>query len=94
MEKLVIAVILASLQRHKCAIQPMIVTICTPMMARAHQNLPQAAEVMYCDSTSCLDRFNTSVFLFSTNHAGGSIPVGIALTSDEKESTLCSALSD
>ena len=81
-------------KRRKCAIQPMIVTICTPMMTRAHQNLPQAAEVMYCDSTSCLDRFNTSVFLFSTNHAGGSIPLGIALTSDEKESTLCSALSD
>ena len=49
---------------------------------------------MYCDSTSSLDQFNTSVFLFSTNHAGGSIPLGIALTSDEKESTLTSALSD
>ena len=81
-------------KKRKYAIQLMIVTVCTPMMARAHQNLPQAAEIMYCDSTSILDRFNTSVFLFSTNHAGGSIPLGVALTSDEKESTLCSALSD
>ena len=80
--------------KRKCTIQPMIVTVCTPMMARAHQYLPQAAEVIYCDSTSSLDRFNTSVFLLSTNHAGGSIPLGIALTSDEKESTLHSALSD
>ena len=53
-----------------------------------------AGPVTYCDSTSSLDRFNTSVFLLSTNHAGGSIPLGIALTSDEKESTLHSALSD
>ena len=80
--------------KRKCTIQPMIVTVCTPMMARAHQYLPQAAEVIYCDSTSSLHRFNTSVFLFSTNHAGGSIPLGIALTSDEKQSTLHLALSD
>ena len=46
----------------KCVAQPLIVTVCTPMMARAHQNLLQAAAVMYCDSTSSLDRFNTSVF--------------------------------
>ena len=78
--------------KRKCTIQPMIVTVCTPMMARAHQYLPQAAKVIYCDSTSSLDHFNTSVFLLSTNHAGGSIPLGIALTSDEKESTLHSAL--
>ena len=81
-------------KKRKCGIQPMIVTICTPMMARAHQYLPQAAEVMYCDSTSSLDRFNTSVFLLSTNHAGGSVPLGIALTSDEKESTIRLALLD
>ena len=73
---------------------PMIITVCTPMMARAHQYLPQAAEIMYCDSTSSLDHFNTSVFLLSTNHAGGSIPLGIALMSDEKESMICLALSD
>ena len=27
-------------KKRRCAAQPMIVTICTPMMARAHQNLP------------------------------------------------------
>ena len=64
------------------------------MMARAHQYIPQAAEVMYCDSISSLDRFNTSVFLLSTNHAGGSVPLGTALTSDEKDSTIRLALLD
>jgi len=39
---------------------------------------------MYCVSTSSLDCFNASIFGFSTNHTGRSIPSGTALTSNEK----------
>ena len=61
-------------------------------MARAHATIPQAAEIMFCDCTSSLDRFNTSLFILSTCHPAGGIPLGILMTSDEKEETIQAAL--
>ena len=29
--------------------EPLILAICTPLTARAHATIPQAAEVMFCD---------------------------------------------
>ena len=49
----------------------MSVVICTPLMARVHEHVPQAAEMMYVDSSSSMDRYNLSVFLLSTSHPGG-----------------------
>ena len=46
-----------------------ILAICTPLMTRAHHQIAQSAEVLFCDSTSCLDHFNTSLFLLSTHHS-------------------------
>ena len=39
--------------------QPMVIAICTPLMCRVHQYVQQAQEMVFCDSTSSLDRFNT-----------------------------------
>ena len=61
-------------------------------MARAHANIPQAAEIMFCDCTSSLDQFNTSLFILSTCHPAGGIPLGTLMTSDEKEETIQAAL--
>ena len=72
----------------KRAAQPMILAICTPLMARAHQTLRQAGELVFCDSTSSLDRFNTSVFILSTCTPASGIPLGVFITSDEQESTI------
>ena len=76
-----------STMTHYCEI-----AVCTPLMARAHANIPQSAEILFCDSTSSLDRFNTSLFILSTCHPAGGIPLGIVLTSDEKEETITAAL--
>ena len=57
-------------------------------MARVHQNVVQSAEVLYCDSTASLDRFNTPVFILSTSQASGGVPVGVIITSNEKEETI------
>ena len=35
----------------------MIIAVCTPLMARVHQNVQQAGEMVFCDATS-LDRLN------------------------------------
>ena len=46
----------------KGACQSLVIAICTTLMARVHQNVIQSAEVLYCDSTVSLDRFNTPVY--------------------------------
>lgn len=71
---------------------PLILTICTPLMARAHAMIQQAGEVVFCDSTSSLDRFNTSVFVMSTTTTASGVPLAVALTSDETEETIYKAL--
>jgi len=68
--------------------QPMIIAICTPLMSRVHQHIRQASEMVFCDSTSSLDRFNTSLFILSTSHPTGGLPLAAMITSDEQESTI------
>ena len=38
--------------------QPLIIAACTPLMARVHQSIRQAEELIFCDSTSSLERYN------------------------------------
>ena len=54
-------------------------------MARAHGNVQQAKEMIFCDATSSLDRLNTSVFILST---ATPTSLGVIVTSDEQEATL------
>ena len=68
--------------------QPMIITICTPLMSRVHEHVQQAGETIFCDSTSTLDRFNISLFILSTSHPTGGLPLAVMITSDEQEETL------
>ena len=49
--------------------KPLVLAICTPLMARTHRNVIQAGEIVFCDSSSSMDRFNTSVFILSTTTA-------------------------
>ena len=60
-------------------------------MVRVHTTVVQCEELMFCDSTASLDRFSTSVFVLSTAHCASGLPLGVILTSDEKEETLCKA---
>ena len=71
----------------------MIIAICTPLMSRVHKCIKQAEEVVFCDSTSTLDRFNTSLFILSTSHPTGGMPLAVMITSDEQEETLLHGLS-
>ena len=45
-----------------------------------------------CFVIASLDRFNTSLFIFSTCHPVGGTLLGILMTSDEKEETIQAAL--
>ena len=70
------------------SIKPLILAIVTPLMARAHNTIQQAQEIVFCDSTASLDRFNTSVFILSTATSVSGIPLALVLTSDEREQTI------
>ena len=72
---------------------PLVLAVCTLLMARAHAMLLQAGELVYCDSTASLDRCNCPTFIFSTSSSGGGIPLGVVITSGESESTLMQSFS-
>ena len=72
---------------------PLVLAICTPLMARAHTLLRQAGELVYCDSTASLDRYNCPTFILSTSCSGGGIPLGVVITSGESDTTLSEAFS-
>ena len=63
--------------------KPLILVLLAPLMARAHQEIQQASEIVFCDSTATLDRFNTSIFILFTASTVSGIPLAIMLTSDE-----------
>lgn len=79
-------------KKKRNVVQPFILALCTPLMARVHKYVAQSAELIFCDSTSSLDRYNVSFFILSTAHPAGGLPLGIVITSDEKEDTVKDAL--
>lgn len=80
------------LKKQKKRSQPMVIAICTPLMCRVHQNVQQSGEMVFCDATSSLDRFNTSMFIISTSTAVGGLPLGVIITSDEEQDTIAQGL--
>ena len=80
------------LNQKKSYSTPLIITVCIPLMSRVHKNIQQAREMIFCDSTSCLEKYNCCLFVFSTSSPCGGLPLRVAITSDEKERTIKKAL--
>lgn len=78
----------AKVKKYQQKHRPMVMAICTPLMARAHENILQAEEMVFIDATSSLDRYNSSVFIVSTSTPTSGIPLGVIISSDETESTI------
>ena len=72
--------------------KPLTLVACTPLMARAHEMIQQSGEMMFCDSTSCLEKYNCSLFILSTSSPAGGLPLAVAITSDEKQDTITRAM--
>ena len=72
--------------------QHLVLAICTPLMARTHQLIQQTSELVHCDSTASLDRYNSPTFILSTATAAGGIPLGVVITSGESEDVITEAL--
>ena len=72
--------------------QPLVLLICTPLMARAHKLVRQAGELVYYDSTLSLDCYNCPAFIMSTCTSAGGVPLGVVITSGESEEVITKAM--
>ena len=68
--------------------QPLILAICTPLMARVHEHVMQSSELIFVDTSSSFDDFNNPMFVLSTSSAAG-----IVLTSGETANIIHEAMS-
>lgn len=73
--------------------RPLILAICTPLMARVHEHVQQSKELIFIDSSSSFEDYNNPIFVLSTSSAAGGLPLGIVITSGESASTIHSGLS-
>ena len=60
-----------------------VIAICTPVMQRVHQMCPNSAELVFMDSSGCLDKDNHRLFILMTHSAAGGLPLGCFITSSE-----------
>lgn len=68
--------------------QPLILAICTPLMARVHEHIQQSSELVFIDSSSSFEDYNNPIFVMSTASAAGGLPLGVVVTSGESASTV------
>ena len=71
---------------------PMVLALCSPIMKRAHEHVQQSRDIAFVDATSSFDRQNNSIFLLSTVMPAGAVPLGVIVTSDEREETITTGL--
>ena len=61
-------------------------------MARVHEHVTQAGELMFVDSSASLDDFNNPMFILSTSSAAGGLPLGVVITSGESSNIIFDAM--
>ena len=69
-----------------------IIGICTPLMKRVHSHIRQSSELVFVDSTGCLDMNSCRVFVLMTNCCAGGLPLGLLVTTSEAESVVAAGL--
>ncbi|XP_052131256.1 uncharacterized protein LOC127751567 [Frankliniella occidentalis] len=68
------------------------IAVCTPMMKRIHTHYKGSGEVMFIDSSGCMDNNNARVFVILTPSVVCGLPLGLLITSSEKEPVVLAAL--
>jgi hypothetical protein len=69
-----------------------IIVICTPLMRRVHRLTPEAAEVVFIDSSGTVDRDGHRIFLLLTHNESGGVPLGVMITTSESTAVISKAL--
>ncbi|KAJ8278540.1 hypothetical protein GJAV_G00088710 [Gymnothorax javanicus] len=69
-----------------------VMAICTPLMKRVLEKVPQSGEMCFVDSSGNTNRHNVRVFLLMTHSCAGGLPVGCLITTSKSEHTITAAL--
>ena len=70
------------------------VSMCTPLMTRAHKLLRQTSELVMVDAAGGLDKQRHRLYLFLSPTAAGDVPIGAVITNSEQEQVFEVALKD
>ena len=68
------------------------VALCTALMTRAHELLPQTSELVMVDAAGGLDRQRHRLYLFISPTAAGGVPIGAVVTDSEREEVFAEGL--
>ncbi|KAK3923999.1 putative periplasmic serine endoprotease DegP-like [Frankliniella fusca] len=68
------------------------IAVCTAMMKRIHTHYKASGEVMFVDSSGCMDNNNARVFVILTPSVVCGLPLGLLITFSEKEPVILAAL--
>lgn len=68
------------------------VAVCTPLMARVHEKVPQTSEVLLVDASGGMDRQKHRVYMFVTPTVAGGLPVGAIVADCERQDVFSAAL--
>ena len=60
-----------------------VAVLVTEFMLRVHELLPSASEVMFCDTTSHVDRTNCSLTILVCASPAGGMPLGVIISSTQ-----------
>ena len=61
----------------------LVTVLVTEFMMRVHEQLPSASEVVFCDTTSHVDRTNCSLTVLVCASPAGGMPLGVIITSTQ-----------
>jgi len=68
------------------------VSVCTPLMARVHDLVPQTAEIMLVHASGGMDRQKHRVYMFVIPTVAGGLPVGAIVANCERQNIFAEAL--
>ena len=68
------------------------IALCGPLMARGHELVTQAGELVLVHAAGGMDRQKHRVYFFVTPTAAGGIPLGVIVSSSEKQEVFLEAV--
>ncbi|XP_033647307.1 uncharacterized protein LOC117306861 [Asterias rubens] len=69
-----------------------VISICTPLIKRVHTHLDLCGQVLFIDSSYNKEETKCYLFVLLAHSTAGGLPLGVIITSSEKESTLTAGL--
>ena len=68
------------------------IALVTPFMRRVHKEMKEAAEVVFVDATSSVDRTGSVVLPLVCASPAGALPLGVVITSSQDEQCLTTGM--